>query len=100
MNFPIALFNRPNPNKFLAALSPFMAVFLTLIIGGLIFAFMGKDPSIPCMWCALSLSRLLRGWGELGVKMTPLILCALGLLVCYRANVWNIGAEGQLIVGH
>lgn len=31
--------------------------------------------------------------------MTPLILCALGLLVCYRANVWNIGAEGQLIVG-
>ena len=34
MNFPIALFNRPNPNKFLAALSPFLAVFLTLIIGG------------------------------------------------------------------
>ncbi|ANU66620.1 ABC transporter permease [Turicimonas muris] len=99
MNFPIALFNRPNPNKFLAALSPFMAVFLTLIIGGLIFAFMGKDPFYSMYVVCIEPLQTLRGWGELGVKMTPLILCALGLLVCYRANVWNIGAEGQLIVG-
>ena len=40
-----------------------------------------------------------RGWSELGLKATPLILCAVGLAVCFRANVWNIGAEGQLIAG-
>lgn len=31
--------------------------------------------------------------------MTPLLLCAAGLVVCFKANVWNIGAEGQLIAG-
>ena len=41
----------------------------------------------------------LRGWTEIAVKMTPLLLCAAGLVVCFKANVWNIGAEGQLIAG-
>jgi simple sugar transport system permease protein len=36
---------------------------------------------------------------DLLLKTTPLVLCALGLSVCYRANIWNIGAEGQLIAG-
>jgi len=36
---------------------------------------------------------------ELSIKATPLILIALGLAVCFRANVWNIGAEGQFVVG-
>jgi simple sugar transport system permease protein len=37
--------------------------------------------------------------GELMVKSTPLMLCAVGLALCYRANIWNIGAEGQLLIG-
>ena len=37
--------------------------------------------------------------GELGVKATPLLLIALGLAVCFRSNVWNIGAEGQFVIG-
>ena len=37
--------------------------------------------------------------GEVALKATPLILCALGLAVCYRSNVWNIGAEGQMLLG-
>lgn len=28
-----------------------------------------------------------------------MLLCAAGLAICYRANVWNIGAEGQLLIG-
>ncbi len=72
MNFPIALFNRPNPNKFLAALSPFMAVFLTLIIGGLIFAFMGKDPFysmyVVCIEPLQTYSLRLRSTGLLSSK--------------------------------
>jgi simple sugar transport system permease protein len=37
--------------------------------------------------------------GELTVKATPLLLIALGLAVCFRSNVWNIGAEGQYVLG-
>lgn len=37
--------------------------------------------------------------GELMVKTAPLLLCAVGLALCYKANVWNIGAEGQLLIG-
>jgi simple sugar transport system permease protein len=36
---------------------------------------------------------------ELAIKATPLLLIALGLSVCFRSNVWNIGAEGQFILG-
>ena len=39
------------------------------------------------------------GWGELLLKATPLALCALGLALGFSANVWNIGAEGQLTLG-
>ena len=37
--------------------------------------------------------------GELSLKVAPLALCAVGLAIGFRANVWNIGAEGQLIAG-
>jgi simple sugar transport system permease protein len=33
------------------------------------------------------------------VKASPLVMIAVGLSVCYIANVWNIGAEGQFIIG-
>jgi simple sugar transport system permease protein len=37
--------------------------------------------------------------GELVVKATPLLIIALGLALCFRSNVWNIGAEGQYVMG-
>jgi simple sugar transport system permease protein len=43
--------------------------------------------------------RSLYVWGEIAVKATPLLLIALGLAVCFRSNVWNIGAEGQFVIG-
>jgi simple sugar transport system permease protein len=72
---------------------------MTIVIGFFIFAVVGKDPFYAMYVFCVEPLLTLRGWGEMGVKMTPLILCALGLLVCYRANIWNIGAEGQLIIG-
>jgi simple sugar transport system permease protein len=39
------------------------------------------------------------GVSELFVKAIPILLCAYGLALCYRASVWNIGAEGQLLMG-
>jgi simple sugar transport system permease protein len=43
--------------------------------------------------------RGVRALTELGLKSTPLVLCSLGLALCYRSNVWNIGAEGQFLLG-
>jgi simple sugar transport system permease protein len=79
--------------------SPLLAIILTLLAGALLFALMGRDPVQGLkvfLWDPLATQR---GWSELGLKSTPLILCAVGLAVCFRANVWNIGAEGQLIAG-
>ena len=60
----------------------------------------GQDP--PGQALSLFFIEPLRGadaWSELAVKATPLALVGLGLAICFRANVWNIGAEGQFIVG-
>jgi ABC-type uncharacterized transport system permease subunit len=43
--------------------------------------------------------KAVRAITALGLKATPLILCSLGLALCFRSNVWNIGAEGQFLVG-
>jgi simple sugar transport system permease protein len=65
----------------------------------IVFAVMGKDPVLGIR--TYFVDPLFDPWSlqEIGVKATPLILIAIGLSFCYLANVWNIGAEGQLIVG-
>jgi len=79
--------------------SPLLAVALTLVSAVVIFAALGKDP-----WMALQVYFILPlsdFWGiqEVAVKATPLVLISLGLALCYRSNNWNIGAEGQFLVG-
>jgi general nucleoside transport system permease protein len=79
--------------------SPLLALGITVLLGGLLFAALGKDPVQGLsmfFWEPLKSGYAL---GELMVKATPLLLIALGLSVCFRANVWNIGAEGQFIMG-
>lgn len=79
--------------------SPILAVFLTCLTGLMIFALLGKSPvegflvffikPISSFWAVM----------ELLLKATPLALCAIGLAVGFRAGIWNIGAEGQFILG-
>ncbi|WP_299734455.1 ABC transporter permease [uncultured Endozoicomonas sp.] len=95
----IAIERRPYDSNLMKYLSPVLAIVLTLISGGLIFMIQGQDP-----WAGLYTFFILPvsdsyGWSELGVKAAPVLLCAMGLSVCYRANIWNIGAEGQLLMG-
>jgi general nucleoside transport system permease protein len=95
----IALETRPSPSKFWGIASPLLAIVITVIIGAVIFAATGKDPVRGLsvfFWEPIKSTYAL---SELAVKATPLILIALGLAVCFRSNVWNIGAEGQYIVG-
>lgn len=80
-------------------LSPVIAVALTLVTGFVLFLVMGFDPVLGIYH--FFISPLTTGYGiaELFVKAAPLILIGVGLAMGFRANVWNIGAEGQLTMG-
>ena len=65
----------------------------------LLFVGLGKDPVKGLSAFFYEPLKNLYQLTELGLKATPLILCALGLSICYRSNVWNIGAEGQFLAG-
>ena len=80
-------------------ISPLIAVALMLVGGMVLFVALGKNPLEGFRVFFLSPISDLYGVSELLLKATPLILCAVGLAIGFRANVWNIGAEGQLIVG-
>ncbi len=90
---------RPQPSKLLSMASPLMALALTVLIGIGLFAALGKDPARGLAMFFVEPLNGLYALSELSIKATPLILIALGLAVCFRANVWNIGAEGQFVVG-
>nr|WP_316640544.1 ABC transporter permease [uncultured Roseateles sp.] len=90
---------RPQPSKLMAVASPLLALALTVLLGVGLFLLLGKDPLRGLQMFFWEPIKSAYAWSELGVKATPLVLIALGLAVCFRSNVWNIGAEGQFIVG-
>ncbi len=90
---------RPQPSQAWSYGSPVLALLCTVVIGVIMFALLGKDPVRGLQvffWEPIKSGYMV---GELVVKATPLLLIALGLAVCFRSNVWNIGAEGQYILG-
>ncbi|WP_376956684.1 ABC transporter permease [Azospirillum sp. A26] len=95
----IRLEPRGQASKTMVYVTPLLAVALTLLSGFILFLAMGFDPlkALYSFFVAPVIS--VRGVGELVVKATPLVLCAVGLAIGFRANVWNIGAEGQLTLG-
>ena len=94
-----SLTRREAPSRVALWFSPIAAVALTLFAGSALFAAIGADPWQGVHTFLIAPLSNVRGWSEIALKATPLALCALGLALCFRANVWNIGAEGQLIVG-
>ena len=90
---------RPQPSPAWTYGSPVLALAVTVLIGVLLFVALGKDPVAGLrvfFWDPIKSPYAL---GELTVKATPLLLIALGLAVCFRSNIWNIGAEGQYVLG-
>lgn len=79
--------------------APVAATVLTLLVGSLMFAGLGYDPVSTLHAFFIAPVNSINGLSELLLKASPLILIACGLAVGFRANVWNIGAEGQLIAG-
>ena len=90
---------RAEPSAAMRYASPVIAVALTLVGGLLIFAALGKNPLEGFQVYFLSPLKDAYGVSELLLKATPLMLISGGLAVGFRANVWNIGAEGQFIMG-
>ena len=91
--------SRPEPSHAAAWLSPLIAVVATLFVGFALFTALGKDPGQGFYVFFVKPVESRYGVGELLLKAGPLMLCAIGLAAGYRANVWNIGAEGQLTMG-
>ena len=99
----IRLEKRLEPSRVMTAVTPMIAVVLTMIVGGIMFALLGKppfeairiifwDPLFDPNFASYSRPQLL-------VKAGPLVLIAIGLSLGFRAGIWNIGAEGQYIIG-
>jgi simple sugar transport system permease protein len=90
---------RPQPSKVMSFASPLLALAITVVIGIVLFALLGKDPLKGLYVFFVEPVKSAYALSELSVKATPLVLIALGLAVCFRSNIWNIGAEGQFILG-
>ncbi len=94
---------RPSPSRFWTVVTPLLAVLATMIVGGLLFMALGKDPFIAIrtiFWDPLFDPQVADySRPQLLIKAGPLILIAIGLSLGFRAAIWNIGAEGQYIMG-
>lgn len=80
-------------------LSPVLALAITVAVGVVIFLAMGKSPLQGLGMFFVEPLKTAYNLSELALKSAPLILIGLGLAACYRSNVWNIGAEGQYVLG-
>ena len=98
----IRLERRPQASRVLSLATPVLAVIATMLAGGLLFAVLGKNPGqaiATIFWEPLFGEFAFYYRPQLLVKGAPLILIAIGLSLGFRAGIWNIGAEGQYIVG-
>lgn len=95
----LRLETRPQPSAAWSYASPLLAIALTVLIGMALFAALGKDPVAGLRVFFWEPVRNARAWSELLLKATPLLLIGLGLAIGFRSNVWNIGAEGQFVIG-
>ena len=95
----LVLEKRTERSNTIALVSPLIAIGLTIVTMSVLFAILGKNP-ILALWVYF-IDPLIDSYSlqEIAVKATPLVMIAIGLSLCYLANVWNIGAEGQFLSG-
>lgn len=95
----ITLQRRAAPSSLMGYLAPLFALLITLVAGLLLFAALGVPVGQAFHAFFIEPISSVYGLAELGVKATPLIIIGVALSIGFRAQVWNIGAEGQLILG-
>ncbi len=95
----LKLEKRQEPSTAMLIATPILAVVATMFIGMIVFDFLGIDGFRAVIDIFLTPILASYKWQDVAVKAAPLIIIALGLSVGNRAQVWNIGAEGQYIIG-
>jgi general nucleoside transport system permease protein len=95
----LVLEKRAERSVAIAIASPLVAIALTLLTVGILFAIMGKNPIAALDVYFIEPLIDPYSLAEIAVKATPLVMIGIGLSLCYIANIWNIGAEGQFLVG-
>src|ERR1700694_350800 len=95
----LALERRAERSATIAITSPLIAIGLTPVTLAVLFAILGKNPITALGVYFLDPLTDSYSLIEIAVKATPLVMIAVGLSLCYIANVWNIGAEGQFLIG-
>jgi len=98
----IILEKRPQPSRGWSMATPLVAVLATMLFGGLLFATLGKSPveAIRTIFYDPLFGEFAFYYRpQLLVKGAPLALIAIGLSLGFKAGIWNIGAEGQYIMG-
>src|SRR5438309_6895479 len=95
----LVLEKRAERSNMIALVSPLIAIGLTIVTMIILFAILGKNPLLALQ--AYFIAPLTDSYSlqEIAVKATPLVMIAIGLSFCYLANAWNIGAEGQFLIG-
>jgi simple sugar transport system permease protein len=97
--WPLRLEKRAVPSRAMRIAAPLIAAAAMLVTGTIVFSALGTDPVQALYLFFVQPLESVYGLGELLLKATPLMLCALGLALGFKSNVWNIGAEGQLTMG-
>ena len=95
----IVLAPRAQPLRFMRIGAPLIAFALTVIVSSILFTVLGLDAAKTLEIFFIEPLSTLNGLSELLLKASPLILIGLGLTIGFRANVWNIGAEGMFTMG-
>jgi len=95
----IKLEKRPEPSRLMVVVTPILSVIATMLLGVVVFDLLGIDGQRAVVDIFISPILLSYKWQDVATKAAPLIIIALGLSIGNRANVWNIGAEGQYVIG-
>ncbi len=96
---PLRFVPRREPSRAMLFATPVLAVALTLVVGAIVFTLLGYDGLGAVREIFVTPLFNPYRWQDLLVKAAPLAMIAVGLSVGFRANVWNIGAEGQYVMG-
>ena len=95
----LGLERRLEHSRTMTVVSPLIAIAITVLVGAIVFSARGLDPFHALYVYFVEPVMTLWSLEELVVKTAPLVLIGVGLAVCFRANLWNIGAEGQFTAG-
>ena len=95
----LVLEKRTERSNTIALVSPLIAIGLTIVTMSILFVILGKNPILALGVYFIDPLTDAYSLQEIAVKATPLVMIAIGLSFCYLANVWNIGAEGQFLIG-